>query len=93
MVVCTYFSYSLSTVKIYNWRNTALLPNFILCLLNEEFFVNFQVIRIPETSDETFNNLLAFGKAMGKTTVNCKVIRLYLTITSKQNKQGPVVQN
>lgn len=31
-----------------------------------------EVIRIPETSDETFNALLAFGKAMGKVTVNCK---------------------
>lgn len=31
-----------------------------------------EVIRIPETSDETFNTLLAFGKAMGKVTVNCK---------------------
>lgn len=31
-----------------------------------------EVIRIPETSDETFNTLLAFGKALGKTTVNCK---------------------
>ncbi|XP_060592406.1 hydroxyacyl-coenzyme A dehydrogenase, mitochondrial-like [Ruditapes philippinarum] len=31
-----------------------------------------EVIRIPETSDDTFNALLAFGKAMGKVTVNCK---------------------
>lgn len=31
-----------------------------------------EVIRIPETSDETFNALVAFGKAMGKVTVNCK---------------------
>ncbi|KAH3872505.1 hydroxyacyl-coenzyme A dehydrogenase, mitochondrial-like [Dreissena polymorpha] len=31
-----------------------------------------EVIRIPETSDDTFNKLLAFGKAMGKVTVNCK---------------------
>ncbi|KAL4240516.1 hypothetical protein ACF0H5_001307 [Mactra antiquata] len=31
-----------------------------------------EVIRIPETSDETFNSLLSFGKAMGKVTVNCK---------------------
>ena len=54
----------------------------------KNFFVNFQVIRIPETSDETFNNLLAFGKAMGKTTVNCKVIHLYLTITAKENRQA-----
>ncbi|WAQ96626.1 HCDH-like protein [Mya arenaria] len=31
-----------------------------------------EVIRIPQTSDETFDKLLAFGKAMGKVTVNCK---------------------
>ncbi|KAL3876954.1 hypothetical protein ACJMK2_034731 [Sinanodonta woodiana] len=31
-----------------------------------------EVIRIPATSDETFNTLLAFGKAMDKSTVNCK---------------------
>lgn len=31
-----------------------------------------EVIRIPATSDETFNKLLDFGKAMQKTTVNCK---------------------
>jgi len=31
-----------------------------------------EVIRIPETSDATFNALLEFGKAMGKVTVNCK---------------------
>ena len=34
---------------------------------------DWQVIRIPETSDETFNSLLEFGAAVGKTTVNCKV--------------------
>ncbi|KAK3090087.1 hypothetical protein FSP39_009054 [Pinctada imbricata] len=31
-----------------------------------------EVIRIPATSDETFNKLLAFGKDMQKATVNCK---------------------
>lgn len=31
-----------------------------------------EVIRIPETSDETFNLLLEFGKNMGKHTVSCK---------------------
>jgi len=31
-----------------------------------------EVIRIPETSDETFNSLLEFGATVGKTTVNCK---------------------
>ncbi|XP_013073468.2 hydroxyacyl-coenzyme A dehydrogenase, mitochondrial-like isoform X1 [Biomphalaria glabrata] len=31
-----------------------------------------EVIRIPETSDETYNLLDAFGKALGKTTVQCK---------------------
>ncbi|XP_064625701.1 hydroxyacyl-coenzyme A dehydrogenase, mitochondrial-like [Lineus longissimus] len=31
-----------------------------------------EVVRIPETSDATFNTLLEFGKAMGKSTVNCK---------------------
>ncbi|KAK3583600.1 hypothetical protein CHS0354_039422 [Potamilus streckersoni] len=31
-----------------------------------------EVIRIPATSDETFDKLLGFGKAMDKSTVNCK---------------------
>ncbi|KAL5018106.1 hypothetical protein ScPMuIL_003828 [Solemya velum] len=31
-----------------------------------------EVIRIPSTSDETFNTLLEFGKAVKKTTVQCK---------------------
>jgi 3-hydroxyacyl-CoA dehydrogenase len=31
-----------------------------------------EVVRIPQTSDETFNAMLEWGKAMGKTTVSCK---------------------
>ncbi|XP_062581579.1 hydroxyacyl-coenzyme A dehydrogenase, mitochondrial-like [Saccostrea cucullata] len=31
-----------------------------------------EVVRIPATSDATFDKLLAFGKDMGKTTVSCK---------------------
>ena len=31
-----------------------------------------QVIRIPETSDDTFNAMMDWGKAMGKTCVSCK---------------------
>jgi 3-hydroxyacyl-CoA dehydrogenase len=31
-----------------------------------------EVIRIPETSDETFNAMVAWGKAMKKVTVDCK---------------------
>jgi len=31
-----------------------------------------EVVRIPETSDETFNAMIAWGKAMKKTTVDCK---------------------
>lgn len=31
-----------------------------------------EVVRIPETSDETFNAMLAWGKAMKKMTVDCK---------------------
>lgn len=31
-----------------------------------------EVIRIPETSNATYNALEAFGKAVGKTTVQCK---------------------
>jgi len=31
-----------------------------------------EVVRIPETSDETFNAMVAWGKAMKKVTVNCK---------------------
>ncbi len=32
-----------------------------------------EVIRIPTTSNVTFNTLLEFGKSIGKTTVSCKV--------------------
>lgn len=32
-----------------------------------------EVIRIAPTSDETFQTMLQFGKALGKTTVSCKV--------------------
>ena len=38
------------------------------------------MIRIPETTDETFGKLLDFGKAMGKATVNCKVNTIYKPI-------------
>jgi len=31
-----------------------------------------EVVRIPETTDDTFNALVDFGQAMGKTTVDCK---------------------
>lgn len=31
-----------------------------------------EVVRIPETSDETFNAMMAWGKAVGKTCVTCK---------------------
>jgi len=31
-----------------------------------------EVIRIKETSDETFQNLVEWGKSIGKVTVNCK---------------------
>jgi len=31
-----------------------------------------EVVRIPETSDETFDSMIAWGKAMKKTTVDCK---------------------
>ncbi|XP_033108301.1 hydroxyacyl-coenzyme A dehydrogenase, mitochondrial-like [Anneissia japonica] len=31
-----------------------------------------EVVRIDETSDDTFNSLVAFGQAVGKTTVSCK---------------------
>lgn len=31
-----------------------------------------EVIRIPETSDETYQAFMAWGKAIGKTTVTCK---------------------
>ena len=31
-----------------------------------------EVVRIPQTSDETYNAMVAWGKAMGKATVECK---------------------
>lgn len=38
---------------------------------------DWQVIRIPATSDATFDKLLAFGKDMEKVTVSCKVWPVY----------------
>ncbi|CAF2525931.1 unnamed protein product [Rotaria sp. Silwood2] len=35
---------------------------------------SLEVIRISATSDEIFQTLLTFGKALGKTTVSCKII-------------------
>nr|CAD7434762.1 unnamed protein product [Timema monikensis] len=32
----------------------------------------FQVIRIPETSDETYKKMMDWGQALGKTTITCK---------------------
>lgn len=31
-----------------------------------------EVVRIPETSDQTYNSLMEFGKALGKTCITCK---------------------
>jgi 3-hydroxyacyl-CoA dehydrogenase len=31
-----------------------------------------KVIRTPETSDETYEKITAWGKALGKTTITCK---------------------
>lgn len=31
-----------------------------------------EVVRIPETSDDTYNKMMEWGKALGKTTVTCK---------------------
>ena len=33
----------------------------------------FQVIRTPQTSEETFKKMVDFGQALGKSTVECKV--------------------
>ena len=32
------------------------------------------MIRLPETSDDTFQTLVDFGEALGKTTVEAKVL-------------------
>merc|ERR1711972_826292 len=37
-----------------------------------------EVVRIPETSDETFNAMSAWGKAIGKYTVTCKDTRGFI---------------
>lgn len=31
-----------------------------------------EVVRIPETSDETYNSVMAWGKALGKVCITCK---------------------
>ena len=33
-----------------------------------------EVVRVPETSDDTFDAMMQWGKAMGKTCVSCQVI-------------------
>lgn len=37
------------------------------------YFHHLQVIRIPETTDETFDALFQFSKELGKVPVSCKV--------------------
>jgi 3-hydroxyacyl-CoA dehydrogenase len=39
-----------------------------------------EVIRTASTSEETFETLLNFGKALGKTTVSCKVCLIFKKI-------------
>jgi len=41
-----------------------------------------EIIKTPQTSDETFQSLIAWGKAMGKKTVECKVRKI--------NKHGQI---
>jgi hypothetical protein len=37
------------------------------------FFTQLQVVRGPNTSDDTFKKLIEYGQKVGKTTVDCKV--------------------
>ena len=37
-----------------------------------------EVVRIPQTSDETFASMTAWGKAIGKYTVTCKDTRGFI---------------
>jgi 3-hydroxyacyl-CoA dehydrogenase len=39
-----------------------------------------EVIRTSSTSDETFQTLMDFGKALGKATVSCKVCLIFQTL-------------
>merc|ERR1719422_2859361 len=40
--------------------------------LKQKLFADFDKIAPPETSDDTFNAMVNWGKAMGKVTVDCK---------------------
>lgn len=40
---------------------------------NSTELIFYQVVRIPETSDESYKALLDFGRALGKTVVEAKV--------------------
>ena len=60
--------------------------NFFVVFLQKLLLIlktinSFQVVKIPETSSETFDSLVQFGKAMGKTTVECKVWCRLLLLT------------
>lgn len=46
--------------------------HFAFRVLDKDTLVITQVIRIPETSDDTFQSMMAWGKAMGKTCVSAK---------------------
>ena len=47
-----------------------------------------EVIRMSETSDETFDALLDYGKRVGKTTVKCKV-RQSIASINKMHRTRP----
>ena len=47
-----------------------------------------EVVRIPETSDDTFDAMMEWGKAMGKTCVSCQVsllIEQYMQLLINNN--------
>jgi 3-hydroxyacyl-CoA dehydrogenase len=61
-----------------------------------------KVIRTPDTSDETYQKMTAWGKAIGKTTITCKdtpgfvVNRLlgpYLNEALKMLEKGEYIQS
>jgi hypothetical protein len=47
--------------------------NFFLPFILRPVMKLLEVIRTSSTSDETFETMLQFGKALRKTTVSCKV--------------------
>ena len=53
---------------------------YLITIIVFLYFCYFKVVRIPETTDETFDALFQFSKELGKVPVSCKVSSVHKNI-------------